>query len=681
MIIPNHTSFVDVAFLAVYIPLNLSFAIDLKWSKIWWVRIFTKLRRTIPVDSTNPLLARNLIDALKEGQAVVVFPEGRITSNGSLTKIYDGPGHIASRCGCPVIPVFFRGLEYTSFGRLKDTLKNRPKKNKVSMTVFGPIYLEKKPKEGESRPAFRERLNWEIYNILTKAKFESQEINLNVYQALLETAYLKGEGRRILEDIRRNPISYKTLIKQIKVLASYFRKTLPTDQYVGLICPNSTILAAAIFALWADSKVAVMLNYSQGLQPMLSAIKACDIKTVISLEAFIEQGKLSELVNTLPVETIYLDRLKLSFFEKLKGLFFKPSLAKPSEPAAVLFTSGFEGRPKGAVLSHSNLLSDIYQAVAIIGLNEDDVLFNSMPAFHAFGLNVGLILPLIYGLKGFVHPNPLKLKEIPELIYDTRSTVVIGSDTFAAAWGKNAHPYDFSNVNFMFLGAERLKPSTVDLYLNKLSLRVFEGYGVTEASPILAISNRMRSKKGSAGQFLPGVKWRLEPVEGLKEGGKLMVKGPNVMLGYLRAEKPKVIAPLKDGWHDTGDVAQVDNEGFLFIKGRAHRFAKISGEMISLAAIEEHSALLWPDNPTAVLSIVDPTRGEKLVLVYEKGFSPDLEALKKAIRQSGLSDLYIPKTTAEVEKIPLTPLGKVNAALLAETLQESLKEDRGGLKG
>jgi acyl-[acyl-carrier-protein]-phospholipid O-acyltransferase/long-chain-fatty-acid--[acyl-carrier-protein] ligase len=257
------------------------------------------------------------------------------------------------------------------------------------------------------------------------------------------------------------------------------------------------------------------------------------------------------------------------------------------------------------------------------------------------------------------------------LIYDTRATVVLGSDTFAAAWAKNADPYDFYRVKFMILGAEKVRKKTADLLFHKMSVRLFEGYGVTEAGPVLAVNSKIRVRDGSVGQFLPGIRFRLEKVAGIEEGARLFVKGHNIMMGYMRLENPGVIVPPPDGWHDTGDIVDVDDDGFVWIKGRFKRFAKISGEMVSLASVEETASKLWPGRPLAVLAVPDEARGEKLLLVTT-GKNPDMSALKDAVRECGLSEISVPRAFMLVPEIPLTPMGKANIPKLTEEVMSRL---------
>ncbi len=316
-------------------------------------------------------------------------------------------------------------------------------------------------------------------------------------------------------------------------------------------------------------------------------------------------------------------------------------------------------------LSHANVVANVRQMHCQVGIDEDDILFNALPMFHAFGLTVGVMVPLLSGMRCFNYVSPLHPKIIPELIYDTRATMTIASDTFASAWGRNAHPYDFSTIRIMLVGAEKLKPKTRALYAEKLGVRIFEGYGVTEGTPVLAVNSHLACRAGTVGPILPGLEARLERVEGVEKGGRLVVKGPNIMMGYLWPENPGVIVPPPDGWYDTGDIVEIDADGFVWIKGRFKRFAKIGGEMVSLAAIEEVAAALWPGRPQVVIAMDDDLKGEKLVFVTQDP-NPALPQLWQALKEAGQPELTYPRQFIYLPEIPMTPLGKVNMPKVIE---------------
>jgi acyl-[acyl-carrier-protein]-phospholipid O-acyltransferase/long-chain-fatty-acid--[acyl-carrier-protein] ligase len=331
----------------------------------------------------------------------------------------------------------------------------------------------------------------------------------------------------------------------------------------------------------------------------------------------------------------------------------------PNAPAVILFTSGSEGTPKGVVLSHRTLLSNAGQARARIDFNPNDVTLNALPCFHSFGLTVGFLLPLLNGIKCVLYPNPLHFRQVPEVAYDTEATILFGTDTFLAGYGRQAHPYDFRSVRYIFAGAEKIRDETRRLWSERFGVRILEGYGTTETGPVLAINTAMHSKTGSVGRLMTGIDYRLEPVEGLDRGQRLFVKGPNVMLGYLKADRPGVLQPPADGWYDTGDIVEIDTAGFVHILGRAKRFAKVAGEMVSLSAVEDWASALWPDCHHAVIAIPDSRKGERVVLVTTKSGAVrgDLAAF---IRAQHLPEIATPAELRIVGSLPLLGTGKTN---------------------
>jgi acyl-[acyl-carrier-protein]-phospholipid O-acyltransferase/long-chain-fatty-acid--[acyl-carrier-protein] ligase len=338
---------------------------------------------------------------------------------------------------------------------------------------------------------------------------------------------------------------------------------------------------------------------------------------------------------------------------------------RPEDWAAILFTSGTEGAPKGVVLSHRNILTNAAQADAVIDFNRSDKVFNVLPIFHSFGLTVGTILPLVFGVRTFLYPSPLHYRTVSEMIYGTNATIMFGTDTFLNGYARVGHPYDFRSLRYILAGAEPVKESTRRIYLEKFGLRILEGYGVSETAPALALNTPMFNRFGTVGRLLPGMQARLDPVEGVAEGGRLFVKGPNVMLGYLRADDPGVLQPPAAGWHDTGDIVTIDAQGFIVIKGRAKRFAKVGGEMISLAAVEQLAAELWPDAVLAVVAIPDARKGERLLLYINRKEATRSDFVRFA-RERHASELMIPAEVVFVEKLPLLGTGKPDLMAINE---------------
>jgi acyl-[acyl-carrier-protein]-phospholipid O-acyltransferase/long-chain-fatty-acid--[acyl-carrier-protein] ligase len=431
-----------------------------------------------------------------------------------------------------------------------------------------------------------------------------------------------------------------------------------------------------LFALMSAGRVPAMINFSAGASNVLAACKAAQIDTILTSRAFIEKGRLDALVAALAeqVKIVYLDDIRptITLGDKLRGMrnAKKPLVAsKPNDWAAILFTSGSEGTPKGVVLSHRNMLANAAQAAARIDFGRQDKVFNVLPVFHSFGLTVGLVLPLVSGVRVYLYPSPLHYRIVPELIYGVNATILFGTDTFLNGYARSAHAYDFRSLRYILAGAEAVKESTRRIYLEKFGLRILEGYGVTETAPALALNTPMFNKSGTVGRMLPGMEARLEKVEGVDEGGRLYVKGPNVMLGYLRVENPGVLEPPPEGWHDTGDIVTIDKQGFIAIKGRAKRFAKIGGEMVSFAAVEMIAAELWPDALSAVAAVPDARKGERLVLVTQKKDATRSE-FQAFARSRGAAELMMPSEVVVIDKLPLLGSGKIDNVSVTKLVRE-----------
>jgi acyl-[acyl-carrier-protein]-phospholipid O-acyltransferase/long-chain-fatty-acid--[acyl-carrier-protein] ligase len=445
---------------------------------------------------------------------------------------------------------------------------------------------------------------------------------------------------------------------------------MPGETHVALLLPNAVGSVVTLFGLQAFGMVPCLLNVTAGAANMLSACRAAGANTVVSSKVFVDKARLGSVVEQLTEELcfIWLEdlrdaiglRAKLRAKRDARGARKLPGALVSSDSAAVvLFTSGSEGSPKGVVLSHRNVLTNCTQLSSVIDFNGSDIVFNAMPMFHAFGLTGGTILPLVFGVRTFHYPSPLHYRVVPALIYDTDATICFGTDTFLNGWAHYAHPYDFYVMRYIFAGAEKVREETRRTFADRFGVRIMEGYGVTETSPVLALNTAMHFRPGTVGRFLPGIEWRLQPVPGVDAGGQLQVHGPTVMLGYLRDTAPGVLEGVADGWYDTGDIVSVDAAGFVSIVGRARRFAKIGGEMVSMTAAESLVASLWPDARHAVVSVPDARKGEALLLVTtHKGAA--LRDLLVFARQRGVPELMVPRSIQTVGSLPLLATGKVD---------------------
>ena len=642
----------------------------------WWVRPFVKLTNAMPLDPMKPMAIRSLIDAVKGGKALIIFPEGRITVTGSLMKVYDGAAMIADKADAEIVPVRIEGLEQTPFSRLSKGQVRRRWFPKVTVTILEPVRLTVDPDlKGRKR---RLAAGAALYGIMSDLVFRTTSTDRTVMQAVIQAAATHGRHRVAVEDPVTGALTYKRLLIGAAVLGSKLMPMAAEGRAVGVMLPNANGAVVTLLGLMTAGRVPAMINFTAGAANILAACRAAQIDTILSSRVFVEKAKLTNLVAIIEKEVriVYLEdvRASVTIGDKIRGLFKanRPLVERKSDDwAAILFTSGSEGVPKGVVLSHRNMLANAAQAAARIDFGCEDKVFNVLPVFHSFGLTVGVVLPLVSGVRIYLYPSPLHYRTVAELIYAVNATIMFGTDTFLAGYARVAHPYDFRSLRYILAGAEPVKEATRRTYMEKFGLRILEGYGVTETAPALALNTPMFNKFGSVGRILPGMEARLEKVEGVEEGGRLFVRGPNVMLGYLKVENPGVLEPPPEGWHDTGDIVTIDEQGFLTIKGRAKRFAKIGGEMISLAAVEVLAGDLWPNEPTAVVAVPDLRKGERLILLtqHKSATRGEFQAFAKS---KHASDLMIPSDVWVIDKLPMLGSGKVDTMAAGRLVQERL---------
>ena len=667
LLIANHTSFLDAALIAAYMPEKISFAVNTHISRQWWLRPLLVLIDAFPLDPTNPMATKALIDELKHDKKCMIFPEGRITVTGSLMKIYEGPGMITDKSGAKLLPIRIDGAQYSPLSRLKGKVRIRlfPK---ITITILPPHDFNI-PDEIKGRRR-RQLASQQLYSLMSEMIYKSSHINQSLFGSLITAQEIHGREHIIAEDIERKPLNYGQFITRCFVLGRAINRLSIEEKAVGVLLPTAINTSITFFALHAFGKVPAMLNFTAGSAQIVNACKAANITVILSSRRFVEAGKLDVVAQEIAatgVKIVYLEDLrpKIGIFTKLFGLVasYLPrvfaSRTSADAPAVILFTSGSEGTPKGVVLSHKNIQANRFQLSSRIDFNPQDKVFNCLPMFHSFGLTGGTLLPILSGIKTFYYPSPLHYRIVPELIYDTNSTILFGTDTFLSGYARFAQGYDLYSIRYVFAGAEKLKESTRAAYAEKYGVRIFEGYGATETSPVISTNTPMQNKVGSVGKLMPTIEHRLETVAGISEGGQLFVKGDNIMMGYLRAEKSGVLQPLTDGWYDTGDIVEFDADGYIFIKGRTKRFAKIGGEMVSLAAVETAINKLWANHNHAVVTVPDEKKGEQIVLLTEYENAARAEIIAH-FRTEKLPELALPKRIIILKPLPLLGTGKID---------------------
>ena len=675
---PHYSSYLDPILFYLFAPGSPLLVLTPSVVRQKWFSLFAGSLRYVEIDFSDPFALKRIDELWTENNYLIIFPEYEPTTDGQLMKMSDVAITTAERSGAWIVPARACNMQFTPFSRMGERLP-RLKAPKVTLISGEPEKIVVDGAEfGERRRKASLKLDRMMRTVMMCGIWDKKPI----FDTLLEQRKLWGKDHVMGIDADGTETDWDGFITKIFALRAVISRIASSERRVGIMMPNSTATLALIVAMQQSGKVPAMINFSIGARTIIASCAIANVKKIITSSKFVEAGNFTPLVDTLKdagIEVVFLERAvsKLSAFDKIACL-MASKLATPArdgesaaeDVAVLLFTSGSEGAPKAVPLTHLNIQANTAQVRSALPFYRGDVMLNVMPMFHSFGLCTGAFLPLSCGMAVAFYPTPLHFKKIPHFSYVTKATVVLGTNAFLLNYAKNGSTSDFVEMRFVVCGGDKLKEGTAKLWQEKYGIRVVEGYGVTEASPVVAANSPGYLRMGSVGRMLAGIEWHIKPVPGVEEGvGRLVVKGPNIMGGYLMADG--TVSRLDDDGYDTGDIVRIDDDGFVHIQGRAKRFAKIGGEMLSLAQIEEVIQEIWQDNMHALTTVPDESRGEVLVLLTERQ-SPDRDELRRGMAHHGLPELALPKRIIHVESIPKIGVGKVDYQRVSETALSSV---------
>jgi acyl-[acyl-carrier-protein]-phospholipid O-acyltransferase/long-chain-fatty-acid--[acyl-carrier-protein] ligase len=678
LVVANHDSVLDGLLIGLFLPGESTVVVtsgELKHRLVRWLMAVVSY---VIVEPARPLAVKQLIRQIRNGRVVAIFPQGRTTSTGGVMKVYDSAGVIASHCGADIIPLRIMG---TLFSRFATVGGNFPRRwlPCVTLTVMPAVRLPEIP----SLPARerRRRLADEVLKIMQRMMFDSRP-RQTLFSAFLDALALHGRDTRIIEDARGQPETYGDLLKASLALGRLATRVSRESENVGVLLPSVSTTIGLILGLTAMRRTPAMLNYTSGPDAMRGACIAAGIRTVITSRRFIEVARLDAAIRGLSeFRILYLEDLRAQFTTADKlwlvgYALWRPHSAvpvqDPQQTAVVLFTSGSEARPKGVAISHEAMLANMAQLQAVIDFGPNDKYLNALPLYHTFGLIACTLMPIITGTRLMLYTNPLHYRVIPELAYTRDCTYIFGTSTFLGNYARQAHGYDFYRARVVISGGEKLNAEVAELWLRKFGMRIMEGYGATECGPAMALNTLLCYRAGTVGRFLPGIEYRITTVPGITRGGALHVRSPNLMSGYYFYDEPGVLhTPRSEvgvGWYNTGDVIEVDEEGYVTVVGRVKRFAKIAGEMVSLELVERIAYLAAPAFKHAATVEQIAGSGESTIL-FTTDPGLDRITLQKAARQLGAQDLAVGRRIIHVESLPLLGSGKTDYVTLRSKLE------------
>jgi acyl-[acyl-carrier-protein]-phospholipid O-acyltransferase/long-chain-fatty-acid--[acyl-carrier-protein] ligase len=699
LLVANHVSFVDGLLILATTHRFIRFIAYKGIVQSRGLRWLSAIMKVIPISAEEGPRAmigslKEASKALEDGEVVCIFAEGQISRTGQLLPFRSGAERILKGSSAPVIPTHLDQVWGSIFSFSgKRFFSKIPRRIPYPVTVcFGKPLAADTPVE-EVRHRVQE-LGSDAY-LLRKEVGRSLPWSFVRYARRhpFDLSMVDSSGKRA---------SFSKLVASATHLARTIREVSKDEEYTGLLLPPSVAGAAANVAASLLGKPVVNLNYTASAEAIRSALEQTSIKTVISSRAFLEKINVE-----VPAEVVFLEDLVERHGRVVKTmdalaawllpafllrLWIRGKRIDVDDVATVIFSSGSTGLPKGVMQTHHNILSNVQSVSELLELRGRDRILGVLPFFHSTGYTGGLWSPLVTGMVAVYHPNPLDARAVGKLVKQHGVTIIFATPTFIHGYARRCDPGDFGGVEVVIVGAEKLTEPVSRLFRERFGIEPMEGYGCTEASPLVSVNvpdyrergvYQVGVKRGTVGQPLPGVSVRIvDPDTGSSlpagQAGMLLVRGPNIMKGYL-GKMELTAEVLQDGWYRTGDIARIDEDGFIIITDRLSRFSKIAGEMVPHVKVEEalHAALDLTDQVFLVTSAADAKKGERLVVVHT-ATEEQLRELFQKLPAQDLPNLWTPRQDSfvRVDEVPRLGTGKVDLKELRQIAESFGKREQ-----